>query len=112
MYDIIIIGAGIIGSLLARELSRYQLKVLVLEKNNDVGNETSNANSAIVHSGYDPEPNSLKATLNVLGNAMYEKLCDELDVKFKRIGSITLAFNEEECKTLLMLHARAKTQSC
>ena len=70
MYDIIIIGAGIIGSLLARELSRYQLKVLVLEKNNDVGNETSNANSAIVHSGYDPEPNSLKATLNVLGNDM------------------------------------------
>ena len=57
MYDIIIIGAGIIGSLLARELSRYQLKVLVLEKNNDVGNETSNANSAIVNSGYDPEPN-------------------------------------------------------
>lgn len=108
MYDIIIIGAGIIGSLLARELSRYQLKVLVLEKNNDVGNETSNANSAIVHSGYDPEPNSLKATLNVLGNAMYEKLCDELDVKFKRIGSITLAFNEEECKTLSMLHERAK----
>lgn len=108
MYDIIIIGAGVVGCLLARELSQYEIKTLVLEKNNDVGNETSMANSAIVHSGYDPLPNSLKAKMNVLGNAMYPKLCQELDVPFQKIGSITLAFTEEECLALKKLYQRAK----
>ncbi|MFA5442453.1 MAG: FAD-dependent oxidoreductase [Bacilli bacterium] len=61
MIDVIIIGAGVVGALIARELSRYQLKVLVLDKENDVGNETSMANSAIVHSGYDPVPGTLSS---------------------------------------------------
>lgn len=108
MYDIIIVGAGVVGCFIARELSRYKLDVLVLEKNNDVGNETTSANSAIVHSGYDPLPGTLKAKLNVEGNAMFDKVCDELDVSFKRIGSITLALSEEQMETLKQLQIRAK----
>lgn len=108
MYDILIIGAGVTGCFIARELARYKLKVVVLEKNNDVGNETTSANSAIVHSGYDPVPNTLKAKLNVEGNAMYDRVCEELDVSFKRIGSITVALDEKQIETLKDLQIRAK----
>lgn len=108
MYDILIIGAGVTGCFIARELAKYKLKVLVVEKNNDVGNETTSANSAIVHSGYDPLPGTLKAKLNVEGNKMYDQVCEELDVTFKRIGSITVAFNEEQIETLKSLQERAK----
>ncbi len=107
MYDVIIVGAGVIGCLTARNLAKYNLKILVIEKDNDVGNETTSANSAIVHSGYDPLPNSSKAKFNVLGNAMFDKLCEELDVKFKRIGSITVAFDERQMETLKELQERA-----
>ena len=69
MFDILIIGAGITGTMIARELSKYFLKVGVIEKDNDVGNKTTNANSAIIHSGYDPVPGTLKAKFNVLGNS-------------------------------------------
>ena len=96
MYDIIIIGAGVIGATIARNLSRYDVKVLVLEKNSDVGDETSCANSAIVHSGYDPHPGTLKAEFNIAGNRMFAKECKELDVEFKNIGSLTVATNKEE----------------
>lgn len=108
MKDIIIIGAGIVGSLIARELSKYALDVLVIEKENDVGNVTTMANSAIVHSGYDPEPNSLKAKFNVLGNAMFDSLCKELDVSLGKVGSLTVAFNNEDVETLKQLQLRAK----
>lgn len=108
MYDVLIIGAGVTGCFIARELSKYNLNVLVVEKNNDVGNETTSANSAIVHSGYDPLPGSLKAKLNVEGNAMFDKVCEELDVSFKRIGSITVALDENEVETLKSLQERAK----
>lgn len=107
MYDIIILGAGVTGCFIARELSRYKLNVLVIEKNNDVGNETTSANSAIVHSGYDPVPGTLKAKLNVEGNAMYDQVCEELDVAFKRIGSITVALDEGQVETLKQLQERA-----
>lgn len=107
MYDIIIIGAGVTGCFIARELARYKLNVLVIEKDNDVGNETSSANSAIVHSGYDPVPGTLKAVLNVKGNAMYDQVCEELDVSFKRIGSITVALSDAELETLKDLQKRA-----
>ena len=107
-YDVIIIGAGVIGSAIARKLSQYQLKILVLEKENDVCEGTTCANSAIVHSGYDPEPNTLKAKLNVSGNKMYDQLCDELDVQFRRNGSITLANDDEEIAVLEMLYERGK----
>ena len=108
MLDILIVGAGVIGSMIARTLSKYKLDILVLEKENDVGNGASSANSAIVHSGYDPEPGSLKALLNVRGNAMFNQVADELDVEFVRNGSITLANTEEEVEILESLVERAK----
>ena len=99
-YDVVIIGAGVIGALCARQLSKFNLKTIVLDKNSDVGAETSAANSAIVHSGYDPTPNSLKALMNVQGNQMYDQIASELDVPFERIGSLTLATTPEGNKTL------------
>ncbi len=107
-FDVIIIGAGVIGCSVARYLTRYQTSVMVLEKNNDVGEATSSANSAIVHSGYDPKPGTLKAKFNVKGNKMMEALCEELDVPFSKIGSLTLAFSDEDVETLNELLLRAK----
>lgn len=107
-YDIIIIGAGVVGAFIARELSKYKLDVLVLDKENDVGNVTSMANSAIIHSGYDPKPNTLKAKLNVLGNKLFDQIADELDVSFARVGSLTIAMDEEQLETLKSLQERAK----
>lgn len=103
MYDVIIVGAGVTGCAIARELSRYKLKTCVLEKNNDVGMGTSKANSAIIHAGEDPIPGTLKAKLNVKGNAMYEKLSEELDFNFKRNGSFVLCFHEDNMDNLLKL---------
>lgn len=108
MFDVLIIGAGVTGSLIARKLSSYKLNILVLDKENDVGNATSMANSAIVHSGYDPLPNTLKAKLNVLGNKMFPKLCKELDVHFSMIGSLTVALYEEQIPLLKDLAERSK----
>ena len=108
MYDVIIIGAGIIGTMVARELSRFKANVLVIEKDNDVGNRTTNANSAIVHSGYDPVPGTLKAKFNVLGNKMFDKLCEELDVPMYRIGSLTVALYDEQLPLLTSLAERSK----
>jgi glycerol-3-phosphate dehydrogenase len=106
MYDVVIIGAGVVGSLIARELSRYQLKTCIVEKENDVAMGTSKANSAIIHAGYDCKPNTLKEKLNVEGNAMMDQLANELDVPFKRIGSLVLAFNDEDKKTIEELYHR------
>ncbi len=108
MIDVTIIGAGIVGSLIARKLSSYDLNILVLDKENDVGNVTSMANSAIVHSGYDPKPGSLKAILNVKGNALYPKMCEELDVSFDQIGSLTVAIYDSQLPTLTDLAERSK----
>ena len=80
MYDVIVIGAGISGATIARELSKYNLKVIILEKECDVALEATSANSAIVHSGHDPEPGTLKAKFNLLGNRMYKKMSAELDI--------------------------------
>ena len=100
MYDIIVIGAGAVGAAVAREASKYKANVLVIDRENDVGNVTSMANSAIVHSGYDPKPGTKKAFHNVRGNSMYDELVKDLDVEFKRIGSLTCAINEEEKEIL------------
>ncbi len=100
MYDVAIIGAGVIGTGIARELMRYQLKVVMLEMENDVADGTTKANSAIVHAGYDAPFGSKKARFNVEGNAMYDQVCEDLDVRFKRIGSLVLAFDEEDRPTL------------
>ena len=108
MYDIIIIGAGVVGAMIARKLSRYNLSVCVLEKENDVGNVTSNANSAIVHSGYDPVPGTLKAKLNVLGNSMFDEIAKNLDVHFYRKGSLTVAVSDEQMQMLHDLEKRSQ----
>jgi len=99
-YDIIIIGAGIIGSLVARELSRYRLRILLLEKASDVGAGTTAANTAIVHGGYDPVPGSLKAVMNVAGNAMWDTLAGELNFAFDRCGDYVVAIGPEELPRL------------
>ncbi len=104
MYDIIIIGAGVSGAAISRELSKYKLKVLVLDKAPDVSDGTSKANSAIIHGGYNARKGSLKALMNSKSNPMYDKVCEELDVPFKRIGSYVLSFTEEERKTLNELY--------
>ena len=107
MYDIIIIGAGINGGLLAQGLSKYNVKVAVLEKDNDVGNEATAANSAIVHSGHDPKTGTLKAKFNVRGNELYEDLCKELKVDFKRNGAFVVATDESEMPKLDELYQQA-----
>lgn len=106
MYDILIIGAGITGACIARELSKYNLNILVLEKNNDVANETTKANSAIIHAGFDAKPGTLMAELNVLGNSMFDKLSEELDFPFIRNGSLVLAFDREDMETIKDLKNR------
>jgi glycerol-3-phosphate dehydrogenase len=104
MYDIAIIGAGIIGCSLARALSRYNLKTILIEKEPDVADCTTKANSAIIHAGYDAKPGSLKAKFNALGNPMYDVICKELDVPFKRTGSLVVAFSDEEMVTIDKLY--------
>ena len=95
MYDVMIIGAGVSGAAVARELSRYQLRVAVLEKEEDVCTGTSKANSAIVHAGYDAENGTLKAKLNVRGNAMMDDLCRDLDIPFMRNGSLVVCIDAD-----------------
>ncbi len=106
MYDIAIIGAGIIGTAIARELSSYDLSLVVIEKESDVANGTTKANSAIVHAGYDPEPGTLKALLNASGAGMYASLCRDLNVPFKQIGSLVVAFDDSELDRLETLLQR------
>ena len=106
IYDVAIIGSGIIGGSIFRELTKYNLNVVTLEKENDVAMGTSKANSAIVHSGYDPEPGTLMAKYNVEGNKMFDKLCKDLSVPFKRNGSLIIGFNEEDMKELDILYKR------
>ena len=100
MFDVAIIGAGVIGTFIARELSRYDLHLALIEKDSDVANGTTKANSAIIHAGYDAKPGTNKAKFNALGNPMFEKICEELDVPFKRIGSLVIASNEDEMGNL------------
>lgn len=104
MYDVVIIGAGVIGCSVARELSRYKLKVVVVDKNNDIGEGTSKANSGIVHAGFDAKAGSRKAKLNLEGNQMMEGLAKELDIPFRRNGSIVLCFSAEEREQLEKLY--------
>ena len=108
MYDVIIIGAGVIGCAVAREISKYKAKILVIDKNADVCEGTSKANSAIVHSGYDAKNGSLKARFNVRGNAVMGDLCRELDVPFQRIGSLTVCTDEEQIPKLEELLERGE----
>ncbi|HJC25344.1 MAG TPA: NAD(P)/FAD-dependent oxidoreductase [Candidatus Eisenbergiella merdavium] len=106
MTDVIIIGAGVTGCAIARELSRYQLEVLVLEREEDVCCGTSKANSAIIHAGFDAQPGTWKARMNVEGNRMMDALSRELDFPFQRNGSLVLCFSEDQLGELEELYER------
>lgn len=106
VYDVLIIGAGVIGTLIARKLSFYDLNVCILEKETDVAVGSSKANSGIVHAGYDAEPGTLKALLNVKGNSLFDEISKELDIHFKRIGSLVIAFSQSDMDKLQMLYQR------
>ncbi|MCH3942835.1 MAG: FAD-dependent oxidoreductase [Atopobiaceae bacterium] len=106
VYDVIIIGAGVSGAAVARELSKYELGTLVIEKGEDVCCGTSKANSAIVHAGYDCQPGSMMARMNVRGNEMMGEVCHDLDVPFERIGSLLVCTDEERLPGLRELLAR------
>mgnify|MGYP000862234011 CR=1 FL=1 len=99
-YDVIIIGGGVVGCLTARFLSKYQLDILLIEKDADIGMGASCANSAIVHAGYDPLPGTLKAEMNILGNAMWDVLSGELGFEYERSGDYVVAIGETELLTL------------
>ena len=102
LYDVAIIGAGVVGSALFRELGRYQLSTVLIEKENDVSLGSSRANSAIVHAGYDPPTGSFMARFNVEGNRLYPQLCQELSVPFRANGSMIVALTEADLSHLRM----------
>ena len=106
MYDVAVIGAGVVGAMVARELTRYGARVCILEKENDVAMGATKANSAIVHAGFDAKTGTLKAKLNVAGSKMMKKVTDELGVKYKNNGSLVIGFGDEDKAVLTELLAR------
>lgn len=108
MFDVAIIGAGVIGAMTARTLAKYNLKICILEKENDVAMGTTKANSAIVHAGFDAHEGSLKAQLNVKGSQMMPQICQELGVKYINNGSLVLGFDDNDRKTIEQLFIRGK----
>ena len=105
-YDVVIIGAGVVGSAIARELSRYKLSIAVLEKNLDVCNETSGRNSAVVHGGFANPTGSLKAKCCVEGNKIMDQLAEELDFPFKRCGKVLVGNTPEDMEQLERIRAK------
>lgn len=106
MYDIAIIGAGVIGGMIARTLSAYRLNVCILEKQHDVAMGASSANSAIVHAGFDAKEGSMKARMNVRGSHLMAGVCEELGVKYRQNGSLVIGFCDEDRKTIEALYHR------
>ena len=106
MYDIAIIGGGVIGGMIARRLARFDLKTVILERCNDVAMGATRANSAIVHAGFDAKAGTLKSRLNVRGSALMEQVCSELGVKYSRCGSLVVGLGEEDRATLEELKER------
>ena len=104
LFDTIIIGAGVIGAAIARELSKYHLEIAIVERNLQVGQETSAGNSGVIHGGFDPTPGTLQAKLNLLGRRLFEdKWFTELNFPYSKVDSLVLAFSdleENELKTL------------
>ncbi|BAL81565.1 NAD(P)/FAD-dependent oxidoreductase [Caldisericum exile] len=107
-FDVIVIGAGVVGAMIARTLSRYELNVAVIEKESDVCMGTTAANTAIIHAGYDPLPGTLKAELNVRGNKLWDQLAFELGIPFKRTGDYVVAIDSNEFNKLEELYNRGK----
>ena len=108
MFDVAVIGAGVVGGMVARELTKYTKNVCILEKESDVALGATRANSAIVHAGFDAKVGTLKARLNVRGSRMMGEVCRELGVKYKNNGSLVVGFSEEDRETLLELCERGK----
>lgn len=111
MYDVIVIGAGVIGGMIARKLAAYDLKVCIVEKQNDVAMGATKANSAIVHAGFDAKVGSLKALLNVRGSEMMPQVTKELGVKYINNGSLVIGFNDTDRATIEELLERGKTNN-
>ena len=107
-YDVAVIGAGVVGSLVTRELSKYNIKVALLERCNDCAMGATKANSAIVHAGFDAMPGTLKAKLNVRGVELMKKVCGELNVPLKNNGALVVAFSEDEIPHLEELKKRGE----
>ncbi len=108
MYDVTIIGGGIIGAACAYTLSRYKLSILLIDKENDIAMGSTRANSAIIHAGFDPEPGTLMASLNVEGSRMAPEICRALNVPYINNGALVLGFSDQDDKTLEMLYERGR----
>ena len=108
MYDVAIIGAGVVGCAIARELSKYRVNACVIEREEDVCCGTSKANSAIIHAGFDATPGKLKAKLNVQGNAMMDQLSKDLDIPFQRNGSLVVCTKDQNREDLEKLLEKGK----
>ena len=108
IYDVAVIGGGVIGGTILRELTKYKLSSVLLEKGSDVACAQSKANSGIVHAGFDAKEKSNKAKFNVLGNKMMEEYCKQLGVRYQNNGSLVIAFDEEQLSTLKTLLERGK----
>ncbi|MBQ0079007.1 MAG: NAD(P)/FAD-dependent oxidoreductase, partial [Eubacterium sp.] len=111
-YDILIIGAGAVGCALAWQLSHFNVKVAVLEKNSDVAGETTGRNSAVVHAGFNNKPGSLMARFCVEGNKGFEKLCEELHVPYKKTGKMVVALEESDVPAIERLLAQGQANGC
>jgi len=107
-YDAIIIGAGVVGAAIARELSRYKLDIAVLEKQQEYGFGVSKSNSGIIHPGTQNKPGLLKSKLCVQGNILIRKVSRELGVDFKEVGELIVAFNQDDVLRLLELKKEAE----
>lgn len=105
--DVVVIGAGAVGCAIARELSKYNVDVIVVDKRDDVGGDASKSNSAIIHTGYDAAPGTLESQLVVAANPMYDQLTKDLEIPFKRIGAILPAFTEEQFEKLPAIREKA-----
>ena len=112
MYDLAIIGAGVVGCALAYELSSRDLSLVLIEKENDVAMGASRANTAIIHAGFDPAPETLMGQLNVEGMRRCYDLCEELDVEHRKTGSLVVAFDQEQQRTLDVLYRQGIVNGC
>jgi len=108
--DIVVIGGGVIGTAIARELSRYELDIILLEKEADLACGTSKANSGIIHAGYNASTDTTKGKMNVRANPQFDKICADLNVSFERIGSLVVGFNKNDLKKLKKIKANGEKQ--
>ena len=112
MYDLAIIGAGVIGCALSYSLSAYDLRIALIEKENDLAMGASRANTALIHAGFDPSPDSLMGQLNVEGNRLCYQICRDLDVEHRQTGSLVLAFDQADLPILEKLHLQGLANGC